>query len=207
MRKVVWIVSGLLVVAGVALFWLARDKATKESYYAHKLSTPEEAYNFKLIDQNGKPFQLDQLRGKLVLLSFGFTHCPNICPTTLGNLAAMYRELPPTVQGRVQVTFVSVDPERDTPKVLKDYVPAFDEHFIGLTGAPDQIRKAAKAYGVVYERQKQPNGDAGDDYTINHSAYLYVIGPKGKWLAVYDYDQIANSEKIAKDVQRFLGSG
>ena len=114
-------------------------------YYAHKLSAPKPAYDFTLTDQDGKRFSLSGLRGKLVLLDFGYTHCPNICPTTLANLAATYELLSPADQARVQVLFVTVNPERDSTKVLKDYVPFFDKHFIGLSGQPGQIAATAKA--------------------------------------------------------------
>ena len=93
------------------------------------------AYNFSLTDQDGKTVRLVDLRGDAVLLAFGFTRCPNICPTTLGNLAAVYRKLPPAAQERTNVVFISVD-ERDTPASMKEYVPFFNDRFIGLTGAP-----------------------------------------------------------------------
>jgi protein SCO1/2 len=206
MRRVIYLIAGFFLIAVTAIVGLEWS-ATQRPYYAHKLPHPEEAYDFKLTDGNGRSFQLDQLRGKLVLLTFGFTHCPNICPTTLGNLAALYRDLSSSAKARTQVVFVTVDPERDTPKVMKDYMPEFNDHFIGLTGSAEQIRKTAKAYGVVYERQPLVGADETNSYTINHSAYLYVIGPKGKWIALYDYDQIANSRKIASDVERFLAWG
>jgi protein SCO1/2 len=194
----------VLVASGL---WLIRHRsAENESYYGRKFPDPQKAFDFTLTDQNGKPFRLDSLRGKLVLMVFGFTHCPNICPTTLADLASVYRKLPPTAQRRLQVLFVSVDPERDTPRVLKDYVPFFDEHFIGLTGSPEQIAKTAKAYGAVYEHSYQSSQVAANYYTINHSTYLYVISPAGEWIALYNYEQLPRTDRILSDVKRFLAA-
>ena len=208
MKKLSLIIASLLVLAGLAFLFLNWKRAgvAQHDYYARVFPHPKPAYDLKLTDQNGKPFRLDQLRGKLVLLTFGFTHCPNICPTILGNLAAVYRELSPDEQKQTQVVFVSVDPERDTPKVLMEYIPAFNESFIGLTGSAEQIKKAAKGYDVFYEKEFQPSKVANNYYTINHSSYIYVIDPQGKWVALYDYDQLIQTEKIAHDVKRFLSS-
>lgn len=206
MKKI--LLALLLVLAlGAGAFWLRRARSSDAStFYGHKFNDPREAYDFTLTDQNGMPFSLSSLRGKLVLMAFGFTSCPNICPTTLGDLAAAYRALPPADQARVQVVFISVDPERDTPKVLKDYVPFFDKHFIGLTGSAEQIAKVAKAYGAFYERSYQSSKIAANYYTINHSTYVYVIGPNGRWIGLYDYDQLHASSRLAIDVQRFLNA-
>ena len=114
-------------------------------YYARKLSDPSPLHDFTLMDPEGKPFSLSSLRGKFVLLTFGFTHCPNICPTTLANLAAAYELLSPADQARLKVLFITIDPGRDTAKVLKDYVPFFDKHFVGLSGKPEQIAAVAAA--------------------------------------------------------------
>lgn len=208
MRRLSLILAGLILLAGLAFLFFAEkgDSPASHDYYARVFPHPKRAYDFKLTDQNGKPFRLDQLHGKLVLLTFGFTHCPNICPTMLGNLAAIYRDLPPNEQAVTQVVFVSVDPERDTPKVLKDYVPEFNDSFIGLTGSQEEIKQAAKGYGVYYEKEFQPSKVANNYYTINHSTYVYVIDAQGKWIALYDYDQLIQSEKIAHDLKRFLSA-
>ncbi len=187
---VIFVALGL---GATGLWFLRSGSASGHPYYGHKFPNAKEAFDFNLTDQKGKPFRLDSLRGKLVLMVFGFTHCPNICPTTLADLAAIYRKLPSADQAKVQVLFISVDPERDTPKVLKNYVPFFDEHFIGLTGRPAEIAKTAKAYGAVYERSYQSSQVAANYYTINHSTYLYIISPAGKWIALYDYEQLPNS--------------
>ena len=173
-------------------------------YYAHKLPDAKQAPDFKLTDQEGKPFSLGALRGKLVILDFGYTHCPNICPTTLANLATAYELLSPAEQERVQVLFITVDPERDTAKVLKDYVPFFDKHFIGLTGQPDQIAATAKAYGIESERTSQASVGGANYYTIDHSTGVFIIGPSGKSIGYYRDRQLNNSPRIAEDLRHLL---
>ncbi|MGB8342856.1 MAG: SCO family protein [Chthoniobacterales bacterium] len=198
--------AGLVILAGMAFLWLRPgQKFDSTDQRLEMFPHPQKAYDFQLVDQDDKPFRLGQLRGKAVLFTFGFTHCPNICPTTLADLAAAYRSLPKSVQERTCVLFISVDPERDSPKVLKEYVPFFDEHFIGLTGSALQIAKAAKEYGVIYEKQSEPNHGA-NDYNIQHSTYVYVIGPDGKWRGLYRRDQIKDPERIANDVKQMLAA-
>src|ERR1700738_3268035 len=98
-------------------------RAVQVNYYGQALVPPKQAFDFHLVDQDGKAFQLSQMRGKAVLFSFGFTHCPNVCPTTLSDLAKVYQALPAKYRGKVQVLFVSIDPHRDTPEAMKNYIP------------------------------------------------------------------------------------
>lgn len=162
------------------------------------------AYDFSLTDQDGKPLRLSDLSGNVVLLSFGFTRCPNICPTTLGNLAAVVRALPQPVRDKVRVVFVSVD-ERDTPATMKDYVPFFDKSFIGLVGSPADIGAAARAYGAFFRKAPPVEGDGGD-YMIDHSTYTYLIDPAGKLRIHYRFDQMPETARIAGDIARVLGT-
>jgi protein SCO1/2 len=163
----------------------------------------KEAFDFHLVDQQGKAFQLSQLHGKTVLFSFGFTHCPNVCPTTLSDLAKVYRALPQEDRSKVQVLFVSVDPRRDRPETMKNYVPYFDNSFIGLTGTETQIAEAAKAYGAYYEIVRDP-GQNPDAYSVNHSAFTYLISPDGKWKLLYNFDQLSDSNKMVRDIEQVL---
>jgi protein SCO1 len=202
-----------MVVAGVALgiavlvsFLATRYFAyqnVQENFYGQALVPAKEAFDFNLVDQDGKAFRLSQLRGKVVLFSFGFTHCPNVCPTSLSDLAKIYRALPANAQKRVQVIFVTVDPKRDTPAMMKDYVPYFDSSFIGLTGSESQIDEAVKAYGAYYELVHDSPGNP-DNYTVNHSAITYLISPDGKWKLLYNFDQLSDSEKMIRDIERVL---
>jgi len=202
-----------LLIAGVALalallvsFLATRYSAyrnVQENFYGQALVPAKEAFDFRLMDQNGKPFRLSQLRGKAVLFSFGFTHCPNVCPTTLSDLAKVYRALPEQDRQKVQVLFVSVDPRRDQPAVMKNYVPYFDESFIGLTGTEPQIADAAKAYGAFYEISHN-EGEHQDNYSVNHSAFTYLITPNGKWKLIYNFDQLGDAKNMLRDIEQVL---
>jgi protein SCO1 len=145
----VFVTAVALSLALLASFLLSRYSAyrnVQENFYGQVLVPAKEAFDFQLVDQDAKPFRLSEMRGKAVLFSFGFTHCPNVCPTTLSDLAKIRERLPAADQKRVQVLFISVDPDRDTPEVMKKYVPYFDESFVGLTGSQSQIAETAKAY-------------------------------------------------------------
>jgi protein SCO1 len=195
-----------LVLALLVSFLAARYSAYRTvqvSYYGQALVPAKEAFDFHLVDQEGKAFQLSQLHGKAVLFSFGFTHCPNVCPTTLSDLAKVHRALPQEDRSKVQVLFVSVDPHRDWPETMKSYVSYFDDSFIGLTGTETQIAEAAKAYGAYYEFVRDP-GQNPDAYSVNHSAFTYLISPDGKWKLLYNFDQLSDSNKMVRDIEQVL---
>lgn len=128
-----------------------------------------------LTDHNGQPRTLGDFRGKVVTLFFGFTHCPDVCPTTLVEMASVMKELGPDAE-RLQVLFVTVDPERDTAEVLKRYVPAFHPSFLGLTGSADEITLTAKEFKIFFQKQKLPSGG----YTMDHSAGTYILDGEGR---------------------------
>lgn len=133
------------------------------------------AKELSLPDFNGKLRTLAEFRGKIVTVFFGYTHCPDVCPATLFEMTQVMRELGPDA-ARVQVLFVTVDPERDTPEVLKQYVPAFDPTFLGLRGDADATARVAKEFKVLY--QKQPLKDGG--YGVDHSAGTYIFDGQGR---------------------------
>lgn len=149
-----------------------------------------------LTDHNGRPRTLADFRGKLVVLSFGFTHCPDICPTILADLAGVMKSLGKDAE-RVQVLFVTVDPERDTPELLAQYVAAFDPRFVGLYGDLAATRQTAKEFKVFFE--KQPTGSS---YTVNHSAQSYVIDAQGRLRLFVRHDRIAAD--LADDLRTLL---
>jgi cytochrome oxidase Cu insertion factor (SCO1/SenC/PrrC family) len=132
--------------------------------------------DFALTDQRGRPFRLEQLRGKVVLLFFGYTFCPDFCPMTLAKLAGVGERLGSDKE-RVRVVFVSVDPERDVPEKLREYLDYFAVDAIGLTGTSLEIERVARQYGVSYERR---TADSAAGYLIDHSAVLFLIDPEGK---------------------------
>lgn len=156
------------------------------------------ASDFNLTDHTGEPKRLEDFQGKVVALFFGFTHCPDVCPTTMADLAAAMRLMGPAGD-QVQVLFVTVDPERDTPDVLAKFVPHFDARFIGLTGSPEQIDATAKVFKIFYAKQETP-GQSG--YTLDHSAGIYVYDKTGKIRLYLKYGQ--KPAEIAHDLSRLL---
>ncbi|AZY50601.1 SCO family protein [Bordetella avium] len=128
-----------------------------------------------LTDMNGQPRTLSDFAGKVAVLFFGFTQCPDVCPTALAEMAEVMQALGPDAD-RVQVLLVTVDPERDSPEVLKQYVSSFDKRFLALTGTPEQIKQAASSFKAYYA--KVPTKDGG--YTMDHTAAFYLIDGKGE---------------------------
>ena len=151
-----------------------------------------------LVDHHGKLRRLEDFRGKAVVLFFGYTHCPDVCPTTLADLAQVMRQLGPLAD-RVQVLFVTVDPERDTQQVLAKYVPAFDPRFLGLRGDAEATRAAAKEFKIYYE--KRPGKTPGE-YSVDHSAQTYVFDPQGRLRLYVRQERLA--EDLAPDLRTLL---
>jgi protein SCO1/2 len=136
---------------------------------------------FALTDQDGRRRTDEDFRGKLMLVYFGFTYCPDICPTDLQQMALAVDRLGPAGE-MVQPVFITVDPERDTAAHLKDYMPMFHPRFVGLTGDAAAIEAAARAYRVYFEKAERADKA---DYTINHSAFIYLIGRDGEYLGFF----------------------
>ena len=124
-------------------------------------------------------------RGRYMLIYFGYTHCPDICPTTLMTVSQVLEKLGPLAD-KVQPVFVSIDPERDTPAVIGKYLEAFDRRIVGLTGSPAEIAAAAKQYRVFYKKSPFENSD---DYSMDHSPYIYVMDPDGRYVTLFSPDQ------------------
>jgi protein SCO1 len=139
----------------------------------------------ELTDHTGRARRLEDWRGKVVVVFFGFTHCPDVCPTTLADVSQALKQLGPDAQ-RVQVVFVTVDPERDTKEVLSKYFTAFDPRFVGLYGDAAATQRAAKEFKVYYEKRK-----TGDSYSVDHSGQSYVIDPQGHLRLLVRPDRIA----------------
>ena len=203
---VVILTLGTVICVGAMLWLENRGDGSDYQFYGQWIG--KDAPDFALTNQDGGTTRLSGLRGKAVLMTFGFTRCPNICPTTMANLAAICQGLPAQDQGRVQVIFVTVDPARDTPKALKDYVGFYGRGFMGLTGSADDIAKVAKDYGASYEAQMQDSQVAGDYYTIVHSAYVYLINPEGRFAVLYDNEKLADHARMSQDIEHVLaGAG
>lgn len=152
--------------------------------------------DFHLTDQYGKPRTLADFRGKLVVLFFGYTHCPDVCPTTLADLAQVRRELGEQAD-KVQVLFVTLDPERDTGALLAQYLPVFDPTFLGLYGDAKATEQAGKAFDVTFKKQATSSG-----YSIDHSTGTFLIDPQGKVRLRAPYG--LRSEWLADDIKLLL---
>jgi protein SCO1 len=156
---------------------------------------------FTLVDQTGKTVTERDFRGKYMLVFFGFTHCPDICPTELQVMAASLDELGPKAEKIVPI-FITLDPERDTPEVVADYVKNFDPRFVGLTGSPEAVAAAAKAYRVAYSKVK-PEGSTDDqNYSVDHSALIYLMGPDGKYVTHFTFGTPA--PKMAATLRKYV---
>ena len=152
---------------------------------------------FALENGNGQVVTDRTFRGKYMLVYFGYTHCPDVCPTTLNAVADALDKLGP-LANKLQPVFITIDPKRDTPAVMKEYAAAFTPRLVGLTGTPEQIAKVAKEYHVFYSvTQKAPN-----DYEVDHSSVLYLMGPKGKFVAPLRTGE--TGEEIANRLRKLM---
>lgn len=166
--------TAMLLPAGATL--LAACSESKPQFKAIDLTGADYARDVQLPDAEGRPRSLKDFRGKAVVLFFGYTQCPDVCPTTLSEIAEAKRLLGPD-GARVQGVFITLDPERDTPQVLKAYVSNFDPTFVALRGTPEQVAAVAKDFKIFY---KQVPGDTPTSYSMDHSAGMYMFDPKGQ---------------------------
>ena len=139
---------------------------------------------FTLTDQNGKRVTDADFRGKYMLIFFGFTYCPDVCPTELQVMSAALDQLGPTAD-QIQPVFITIDPERDTPEAMKAYIANFHPRMVGLTGTPEEIAAVAKAYRVYYARAK--GAETAKDYLMDHSTIVYLMGPDGTYVRHFAY--------------------
>jgi len=153
--------------------------------------------SFKLNDQNGKAITDQDLKGKPFLVFFGFTHCPDVCPTALFDMSEVLNRLGPDAD-KVNALFITVDPERDTPAVIKDYLSSFDPHLSGLTGDPAAIAAVAKAYRVYFE--KVPLDQGG--YTMDHTAIVYLMDKTGRFVSPCSLAR--TTDAAAADLRRYF---
>jgi len=156
---------------------------------------------FQLVDQNGRAVDQTILNGKWSAVFFGFTYCPDVCPTTLQTLAAAEEALGDKADD-LQIVFISVDPERDTPQQLKTYLSleAFPRDVIGLTGTPEQVAAAAKAYRAYFHK----NGE-GDDYLVDHSTFTYLMHPQGRFNTVIAHN--TPPDEVAAKIRQAMAGG
>ena len=194
-----WGVAALLFMALLVGLIACSGRAPGSREPAHEfagavLDDPELLPDFTLMSANG-PVSLSDFRGQYVFLYFGYMFCPDFCPTTMAKLAKVHRELGDDA-GRMQAIMVSVDPERDTPELLANYVTVFNPTFIGITGTKEEIDRAGEPYGLFYQRNE---GSAATGYLVDHSTRVYLISPDGRALVAYPHD--ATAEAILADLQ------
>jgi protein SCO1/2 len=206
-RRPVLLFAGACIAIAAALAIVAmvvvsgRERAAEAGAPVVATGQPNVGGPFELVDQNGRSVDQTLLNGKWTLVFFGFTYCPDYCPTTLTALKATKARLGDKAKD-LQIVFISVDPERDTPKALKDYLSSdgFPEGVIGLTGTPQQIRAAADAYRAYYEKVGE-----GEFYTMNHSLTVYLMGPDGKFRTAIAHD--LGPDRGAQVIERAMARG
>jgi protein SCO1/2 len=179
-----------------ALLFLAACGDGAPKFKSADITGAEYGRTLELTDHAGRPRRLEDFRGKAVVLFFGFTHCPDVCPTTLADTAQALKLLGDDAQ-RVQVLMVTVDPERDTPEALAKYVTAFDPRFLGLRGDLAATQRAAKEFKIYFEKRK-----SGDSYSVDHSGQSYVIDPQGRLRLLIRPERIAPD--LAADLRTLL---
>jgi protein SCO1/2 len=150
---------------------------------------------YALIDQDGKPRSSADFHGRYQLIYFGYSFCPDVCPTTLALMAAALDKMGED-QNRIVPVFITVDPDRDKPAVLKKYLAAFGPRFVGLTGSPQQIAQVEKEYRVYAKKQALQGGN----YGMDHSSVIYLVGPRGRLVSFYD--EAASPDDLAKDLKQ-----
>lgn len=194
--------TGFAAACAAAVFTLAGCQPAPQppSFQATDITGAAFARDFRLTDHNGQDRTLADFRGKVVAVFFGYIHCPDVCPTTLSDFALALKQMGP-LAGRVQVIFVTVDPQRDTPDVLKQFVPAFNPGFLGMVTDAESLRQLAKEYKVVYQKTSVK---AADDYLIDHSAGTYIYDPQGNLRLLMPYG--SSPDAIAKDLTALLAA-
>ncbi len=189
-----WILLVPLALLGLfGIAWWLRP----HTFHGTVIQSPEPAPDFTLTAASG-PVTLSNFRGKVVLLYFGYTFCPDVCPTTLANAGRALRLLGDQAD-EVQLIMVSVDPERDTPEKLEEYVKHFDPSFIGVTGTPEEVARVAALYGIYYEKSEE---SVATGYLVNHTATLMVVDREGRLKLVFPFGVTA--EEIADDLHYIL---
>ncbi|MGD9615491.1 MAG: SCO family protein [Alphaproteobacteria bacterium] len=189
------VLAGFLVLAtGLLLFVISRDdpRGIAGTVLSNTIGGP-----FRLIDQNGRPFTDADLRGKWHLVFFGYTHCPDVCPTTLNELSLAHDRLGKE-RDQVGIVMITVDPQRDTQETLKSYIASFDAPVTALTGTEEQVAEAARAYRVYSARRAKEDGN----YDMDHSAVIYVMDPQGRLTATFTPD--SGADAIAERMRKLL---
>lgn len=189
MRKILVLLTLALLLVTTLVIGFTKDRTNQRS------ALPEDSQqgqaqiggDFTLTDTAGRIVHDTDFRGRVMLVFFGFTHCPDICPVTVATLSRLLESLDPHQASQLAPLFITVDPKRDTPAVLASYLSSFDKRLIGLTGTPEQVHKAAGAYRAYYAKHDAKGGDK-EDYAVDHSGFIYLMGKDGTFIQVMPYD-------------------
>lgn len=199
LKRLLW---GAVVVAGVGALGLALYPQDRNLLAdAGVTKTAALSADFELTDHRGMIQTDEDFDGKWMLVFFGFTSCPDVCPMGLSTMAQVMDDLGLNAD-RVQPLFITVDPERDTPAVLADYVPQFGEDILGLVGSPEQIARTAGTFKIYYERVEEAS--APDGYTMGHTSSMLLFDPEGEFSRIYEFD--ARLEDIVGDLKSRIGT-
>jgi protein SCO1/2 len=187
--------------AGAAALALSACGENKVPFTGIDITGADYATGFSLTDHNGQPRTLADFKGKAVVIFFGFTQCPDVCPTSMTEMAQA-KQLLGADGDRLQGLFVSIDPERDTPEIMKAYMAAFDPSFLALYAKPEELPEVAKSFKIYY---KKVVGSSPETYTMDHSAGSYVYDPQGRVRLYHRYG--TGAQALADDVKRLLAGG
>jgi len=191
----------LLLIVSLLVFLTASSTSTAgdEVFKSGTFDPPREAPDFELVGSNGAPITLKQFRGKVVIVQFGFSYCPKICPTTLANLSTVFTQLGPAA-AEVQEIFITVDPERDSPERLREFLQFFNPTFLGATGAEDKLEAVQHDYGVLATKAASEDKKLG--YEVHHSSSIYLIDREGKLRVLVPFGKAP--EAITHDILLLL---
>jgi len=192
MRVRHWILAAIAVTSGLGAFALCVTLVAVTGGPGHSISAVPIGGPFTLTDDTGATVTEKDLSGKPSVMYFGYTFCPEVCPTTLTDLSRWIKQLGPDAD-KISYVFVTIDPQRDTAKVMHEYVSAFDKHIRGFTGTPEQIARIAQEYRVYYKRIPSDDGN----YAMDHSSLIYLMGPDGKFVSMIAYQE-ADASAVAK---------
>ena len=197
-RLIAFVIAGFLIgaIAGAGVLLVATPQGGQpvQSSGAALIGGP-----FSLVGAGGKPVTDRDFRGRYMLIFFGFTHCPDICPAELQVIAQALEQLGDKAKTVVPI-FITLDPERDTPEAMANYVNSFGPNFVGLTGSPEAIAAAAKAYRVAYS--KVENKESAGDYSVDHSALVYLMDPEGRYVTHFSYG--LSADQMAEKLEKLL---
>jgi len=198
--RLVWLIWIVALAGAGAIGWLISELVSPNGgallSRVQTIATPAIGGPFSLVDDTGKTRTDVEFRGRFMLLYFGYTHCPDACPTALQDMADALGKLGPAADQVVPI-FITVDPERDTAQYLKGYAEQFDPHFVALTGAPQQVADAAKAYRVYYRKASDK-----PDYLMDHTSIVYLMGRDGKYLT--HFTQETTPDQMADTLRKYL---